>query len=321
MTAAKRGGWFDRTDALAAGYSDTEIRSRVRAGRWVRLCRGAYAELRPGEESLANWDRVQWRHLRAAKAVYHRLGGRAVVSHQSALLLHGLEAGGLDLTRIHVTRLTGHGRADASVVQHSPRPEVVDPVEVGGVLATPGPRSVVEAIRYARYPIAVSVVDEALRKVIASRDQLADALALFAGRVGIGTANRAVEFGDGRSESVGESRLRVLLSDLGLPPPIPQVEIRDESARLIGRVDFLLERWGLIIEFDGVLKYGGRTSAALVAEKAREDRLRDLGYEVVRVIWAELAQPAEVVRRIRLAIRRSSARRAPIAGSATAAGL
>ncbi len=234
MTAARRGGWFDRADSLAAGYTDKEIRSRIKSGQWVRLCRGAYAEVGPDDKSLTEWDRERRRHLRTAKAIYHRLGGRAVLSHQSALVLRGLEVGGLDLSRVHLTRLAGHSRADASAYQHAARPKVDRPVEVDGALATPGPRSVVEAIRYTSYPVAVSVVDEALREGVTTTTDLVDALELFAGRTGIGTAASAVRFGDARSESVGESRLRVMLADLGLPAPVPQVEIRDDSGHLVG---------------------------------------------------------------------------------------
>jgi hypothetical protein len=59
-----------------------------------------------------------------------------------------------------------------------------------------------------------------------------------------------------------------------------QVEIRDASGRLIGRVDILLERV-TIVEFDGATKYGNADD--LVAEKWREDDLRSRGYQVVRV--------------------------------------
>lgn len=170
---------------------------------------------------------------------------------------------------------------------------------------TAGPRSVVETIRTTPYPVAVSVVDQALRHGKAGVEQLNEVLGLFAGRQGIAMAARAVRFGDGRAESVGESRLRVLLADLGLPAPIPQAEIRDAGGCLIARVDFLVDCWRLVIEFDGAVKYGEGDSAALVAEKVREDRLRDLGYEVVRVTWSDLAQPAEVIMRIRRAIDRS----------------
>jgi hypothetical protein len=141
---------------------------------------------------------------------------------------------------------------------------------------------------------------------------LSKALELFSSSVGIGTAVRAVGFGDGRSESVGESRLRVLLADLGLPAPVLQAEIRDAAGVLVARVDFLLARWGIVIEFDGAVKYAGTGAEALIAEKRREDRIRDLGYEVVRVVWADLAAPAELVGRIRRAIARSQARRTPL---------
>ena len=319
--AAKRGGWFDRLDAIRAGYSDDEIGQRVRAGRWVRLCRGAYAEPGPDDESRPEWDRATWRHVRAAKAVHHRLDGRAVVSHQSALLLHGVAVSDLDLSRVHVTNLVGRGRSGGKVCQHAARPPVLDPVDVDGVQLTPGARSVVETIRYTSYQVAVSVVDAALRQGAATPDQLLAAVELFAKRPGTRAAARAVLFGDGRSESVGESRLRVLLADLGLPEPILQPEIRDAANRLVARVDFLLARWGVIIEFDGALKYGGTGADALIAEKVREDRLRDLGFEVVRVTWADLTQPLELIARIRRAIDRSQLRQAPVAGSVRDTGL
>lgn len=269
-TAAKRGGWFDRRDALAAGYTDDQVHARVRDGRWQRLCRGAYAIPGPDDESLAAWNKASWQHRMAAKAIYHRLGGRAIVSHQSALLLHGVEVSDLDLSRVHLTRADGFGRSSASVCQHAARPAVLDAVEVDRERLTPGARSVVETIRATPYPVAVSVVDAALRQGVATAEQLADALDLFAGRTGIGTAERAVRFGDARSESVGESRLRVLLADLGLPEPSLQAEIRDVGGRLVARVDFLLERWGVIVEFDGALKYAGcRRRGADCGEDAR----------------------------------------------------
>jgi hypothetical protein len=68
-----------------------------------------------------------------AKAVYHRLGGRAVLSHQSALLVHGVEISDVDLSCVHITRLSGCGRRGESVRQHASRPPVTDPVEVDGV--------------------------------------------------------------------------------------------------------------------------------------------------------------------------------------------
>ncbi|TCC44083.1 hypothetical protein E0H75_34995 [Kribbella capetownensis] len=317
LIAAGRGDWFTRADANASGYTDADIHRRMTAGRWIRLTRGAYAQ--PGSEvaSMAAWDRAAWLHRRAAKAVYHRLAGRAVVSHQSALLLYGVQVSELDLRRVHVTRVSGLGRSGSTVCQHAARPPVVESVEQDGVRVTHGARAVVEAIRATSYPVAVSVVDQALRRRVAMAEQLTTALSLFDGRPGNNTATRAVLFADSRSESVGESRLRVMLADLGLPSPTLQPEIRDEQGALVARVDFLLAECGVVIEFDGAIKYRDGTPDALIAEKVREDRLRDLGYQVVRVCWPDLARPLDLLARIRRAIGRAQS--GSIAGYVTAA--
>ena len=312
----RRGGWFSRGDAIAAGYSDADLRREVASGRWLRITRGAYARRGPEVEAMPAWEQAAWLHVRTARAVYHRLGGRSVVSHQSALLLHGVRVSELDLRRVHVTQRVGAGRSGAAVCQHAPRPPIDLVVEIDGVQTTTGARAVVEAVRATSYPIAVSVVDQALRLRIATPQQLTDALAPFARRSGIRTAGRAVEFGDGRAESVGESRLRVVLSDLGLAQPLPQAEIRDEYGSLVARVDFLFPQYGVIVEFDGAVKYSDGNPKALMAEKVREDRLRDLGYQVVRVSWADLTHPAALLHTIHRAIARS--RPASIAGYFTA---
>jgi very-short-patch-repair endonuclease len=118
---------------------------------------------------------------------------------------------------------------------------------------------------------------------------------------------------DPACESVGETRTRLLLMDVGFAVR-SQVEVR-EGARLVGRVDFLVGD-KVVVEFDGALKYGGvEGRAALVAEKRREDALRSLGYTVVRVTWADLADPAPVVARIRRALSGSYARGADVPAS------
>jgi very-short-patch-repair endonuclease len=93
----------------------------------------------------------------------------------------------------------------------------------------------------------------------------------------------------------------------------PQVAIPGSRAV----VDFLLDEAPVVIEFDGRVKYGRdadepdpfghRRSREQVVwdEKRREDRLRELGYEVIRVIWSDLDSPRELAARIRRAVERS----------------
>ncbi|SOC55818.1 hypothetical protein SAMN05421879_10647 [Ornithinimicrobium cerasi] len=110
---------------------------------------------------------------------------------------------------------------------------------------------------------------------------------------------------DGRSQSVGESRSRWLLHLLGFGRATPQFEVRDRTT-LYGVVDLKLADHAVIVEFDGTTKYTGRGD--LLAEKRREDQIRDLGYEVVRLTWSDLAHPRLVRQKILAAIARAQAR-------------
>jgi very-short-patch-repair endonuclease len=91
----------------------------------------------------------------------------------------------------------------------------------------------------------------------------------------------------------------LVFAGLGLPAPELQAEIRDVGGRLVGWVDFLFREQRLIVEFEGRVKYDGADGRdALFREKRREDALRALGYQVVRLIWRDLHDPALVGRLI-----------------------
>jgi len=122
-------------------------------------------------------------------------------------------------------------------------------------------------------------------------------LALGAARLGPGrrSAHEAVRLADAGSESPGESWSRLVFAQLRLPRPRLQAEIRDDSGRFVAQVDFLFEEPRIVVEFDGLVQYAGwHGRDALAAEKTREDRLRRLGYVVVRLKWADLRDPARV---------------------------
>jgi len=140
-----------------------------------------------------------------------------------------------------------------------------------------------------------------------------DELLLWLGRLSrspmLSSARHVVALADARSESPGESRTRVILHGLGIRDLKPQVVIRDGAGRVVARVDFLLGSSPVVIEFDGLVKYDGVTGKrALVDEKAREDRLRALGYEIVRLTWADLAKPGRVKAMVLAAVQRSGGR-------------
>lgn len=65
----------------------------------------------------------------------------------------------------------------------------------------------------------------------------------------------------------------------------------------MARVDFLFSELGVVGEFDGLVKYRSAfrgtqaVEEVVIAEEAREDELRALGWLVVRWTWRELGTP------------------------------
>ncbi|MEV4259889.1 type IV toxin-antitoxin system AbiEi family antitoxin domain-containing protein [Kribbella sp. NPDC049584] len=297
VVVGARGGWFSRADAAEAGYSAGELRLRVRQGRWLRLSRDVYVDPSSWPASEASWDRARRMHVLATRAVVTRMGPDAVVSHQSAAVLHGLPTWGLDLSQVHVTRPAKRTRSDSRVLVHRSPIDTDEITEVDGIRITTPARTVAETTCTSSYDVGVVLADAAVHRRLVTPAELIAAADRHKHWPGVPRARAAALFADGLSESVGESRLRVLMADEGLPHPRLQVEIRDQDGRLIGRVDFLLFD-ELIVEFDGVEKYGDN-GQAVVAEKWREDRLRARGYQMVRVSWRDLDHPRTTADRIR----------------------
>jgi hypothetical protein len=147
--------------------------------------------------------------------------------------------------------------------------------------------------------------DGALHRKLLTPEQLSVAAERVRGIPGSRSARRVVTFADRLSESVGESRSRVMMLRAGLPRPRLQFQVYDDSGAWLGRSDYAWNDGRLLGEFDGLVKYGrllkpGETAGdVVVKEKLREDAFRDTGARVVRWVWADLAHPADVVHRIR----------------------
>ncbi len=232
----------------------------------------------------------------------------ALLSHVSAVVSHDLPIFGMSLGRAFLIRPVG-----AEVLTQS---FVIRP---GGAA-----NSVVSSLGRAVDP-ARAIVQHTLDNGVAAGLVAADA-ALHRGVIDMSALQQAVEevrgwprssrtktlmtFVDGRSESVGESRLRLDLALAGVPV-VPQVVIREPSGAFVARVDLLVRGTKIVIEFDGLVKYRENASEVVVAEKLREDRLRGLGYLVVRVTWADLARPDRVLALVRAALQTQARISAP----------
>jgi hypothetical protein len=296
-----------RPELLAAGFSDPELRRLVRAGRLTPVRRGAYVLGSVPDDVLA-------RHALTVEAAIGELAPDAVVSHVSAAVLHGLRIWGLRLDRVHVTRPRRSGGRRGSLVHvHTAAVDPREIVVIAGVAVTSLARTVADLARMLPFEQAVVLGDAAMfheRADRASKADLLSALDAEPRRPGTRAARRAIAFSNGLSESVGESRSRVAIAEAGLPPPVLQWEVHAAATgAFIGRVDAGWPGLRTVGEFDGLVKYG-RTlrpgqdiTEVLVAEKLREDALRDEDLGVVRWIWADLTDFAPTARRLRARFR------------------
>jgi hypothetical protein len=289
-----------RHEALAAGMSVEDVMHLVKIGAWRRIRRGAYAE-REVFDALT----PEQRHLVVAGAVMRMLAAPAVLGHVTGSIAHGLPTWGTDLREVHVVRPSPrHGsRREAGVRHHSALLPDEQLVQVGGLDVTSAARSLIDHARTVPFEAAVCTLDAALHAEVVRRDELLAMLRWQQDWPGSRQAGRAVAFADGRSESVGETRGRVRIHEAGLPVPELQADILDSHGIFAGRSDFLMLEHATIGEFDGRMKYRLKDEDSdpldvLVREKAREDRLRALGFQVVRITWEDLERGPLWIRRL-----------------------
>ena len=221
-------------------------------------------------------------HALTARAIVRRLPGYAV-SHISALTLWDLPVAAGHLERVHVSQVVeGRARSAGRLVVHEP----VDAADVVGHLGVDVVRPALAVLQCARSSMTTGLIaaDAAVRTGLSTREQLM----AEAQTRGLGySAHRVAELASGLSESPGESWTRLFLAGLGVEAR-QQVAVHDRDGRFVARVDFLLPELGVVVEFDGAVKYEGADGReALVREKRREDDLRALGYRVVRLTWAD----------------------------------
>lgn len=307
------------------GVSKETVARLVRVSALVRVRQDALV-LATSLTAATPWERSEL----LARAVGHSLcsahdpepaRGTHALSHRTALGIRSLPywPGG---DRVHLVRTDGRrGRQDRTVVVHQPVDEewidAVDGIRTvrpvlaalqiaasegveAGLVALDGVLHAAEELDRARQgrPFGRCVDGP---EVAAVRSEIDAALNLSFGN-GLGAVRRVVELADGGSASVGESRSRYALHTLDLGPFLTQFPVRTDGV-LLGLADLKLSRWKVLVEFDGQVKYSA--TGALFAEKLREDQLRDLGYEVVRITWADLEHPARIRTKILAAIARA----------------
>jgi hypothetical protein len=291
-----------RRELLARGQTDQQIRRMLKDKVLVRIRHGAYidaglwADLSPAD-----------RHRALIRAVLKRAHPATVVTHISAAVERGMPVWGISLEEVHTTRTDGKtGRREAGVRHHrGALPE--DQVEIiHGVPVSTAARCGVEIMTLTTVEPALVTINAMLHAGVLTKEQLAEMTSVCKHWPETLTSHLVLRLCDAAIESVGESRAWFMCWEQGLPCPVPQVEVHDETGALIARLDFAWPEFGVWMEFDGREKYkryrrdGETLEEFLMREKAREEQVSQLtGWTCIRISWADLQHPAALANRIR----------------------
>jgi predicted transcriptional regulator of viral defense system len=160
LLALQHGGYFDRADALAHGFSKQLLQHHVATGRFERVYPGVYrlavAPPAQHDDLLLAWV---WSNYRGA------------VSHDSALALYGLS----DLlpSHIHLTVPVDFRRASGPYTIHRvPLPDA-DRTTYEGVATTTAARAIVDAAADGADPEQIArAVDQSIARGLATGPQI-----------------------------------------------------------------------------------------------------------------------------------------------------
>lgn len=300
---------FDLREAAAAGLSARVVGRAVRGQVVRRIDRGVFVGERVWRESSP-----RDRHLLLTAAAA-RSRPWAVVSHHSAACQLGLP---LPLRIPDWVALS----TDRSAV--TGMPQGVSRLEPGqlpthhiqmidGLQVTSAARTVIDCMRELALPDAVAIGDAALRGGLVNPAEIEAVRHEQRGWPFITAADTGLSLLDPLRETWFESWSFTRLWQLGADLPESQVSVYDHRGRFLGRVDGLWRDEATVAEADGSGKYLGEfdpngasaesAARAVVAEKLREDRMRDCGLEFVRwdlaMMLRDAADVADQVARTR----------------------
>ena len=326
---------FTRAQARAAGLTDRQVTARLASGALTASRRGVLRRRdddpngkssTTGKGSAAGAGSAHGGPDNAARgtpspvplevraALLASPRRELVISHATAARILGLPRPLAGWPEPQFTATSGPTRhrnglqvkvaplADAEVVEHL------------GLRLTSPARTVADCLRTVSDRDALAMVDAALHRRLVVDDSVLEVLLTQAGWPGVTNARKILALADGRRESPLESWSAWAFASTAVPAPAWQVEIREPDGRLIGRADCW---WGagVVGEADGRSKYalaaaeqGGNSAAVfqvLQAERRREQRLRDVGADVVRWSSGEVLKPTaarQLAARIRAAI-------------------
>jgi hypothetical protein len=267
---------FTRQQALGAGITKHQLTRLLEDGLLRRVLHGVYAAAQAPDTQLFR-----------ALAIRLVVPVGCIVTDESAGWLAGADMVLRPGSHLATPPLTafgtwGKGRLRNGLVDSGTRDLLPhDLTEIHGVWCTTPLRTALDLGRMRHRDRALAGLDQMLRLGTFTRDELLQELPRFKGMRGVRQLRVLAPIADGRSESPGESALRLRFHDACVPLPEPQREVHDENGRFIGRVDLMVEELRFIAEYNGERFHGEDRREY---DASRLEALEDAGHTVV-VFW------------------------------------
>ncbi len=265
-------GPFDLEEARRHGLT----KHQLVGASWRRIGVGFYA-----------WHEIADNPTVVLIAAQRRLPSSAVFSGPTAAWMHGLDLPPCNPVEVtlppdsriaHVAGISVR-RAELRTHEMSTR---------HGLRATSVVRTVADLGRRSSIVEAVAALDAALHQRLVKFVQINAWLESHRGFPGTARLRGAIELAEPATESVTETRLRLLLMFAGLPRPLAQVPLYDDAGRFVGRPDLYYPQQRLAIEYDGSMH-----RMSLTADNRRQNRLINAGYRLLRFSAADVLSAAD----------------------------
>ena len=279
--AARQHGNVTHAQMRALGLSRGEIAERCSQGWLIRRHTGVYAVGHVPSTRESRWH-----------AGVLALGEGAVLGHVAAGAHWGILPRSA-VTEVIVPTTAGRTRRDGILVHRQRLPAAHTTVHRGIPVTTPI-RTLLDLAAVLPTTALAKAFEEAQVKLHVPPAPLAAEVLSRPRQRGNAKLRRilvgAVDPADVRS--VLELRFLRMCASHGIPRP--QVNVRIGAWTL----DFLWPDRGLVVETDGSAFH--RTAAARRRDAIKDDFLRELGLDVVRLTWADVTErPAEAAARLR----------------------
>ncbi len=217
----------------------------------------------------------------------------------SAAWWYGIRLAGNDDRVVAASPRLVHVDGPRGVVIHQTPLDLQDITAAAGLKITTPARAAWDVATLEALPTAVAAIDAMLHAGVLNTGDLTSRIALSSGLWRVSRARHVLSLVDGRSESPPESRLRITFLDAGLPPAVPQYEVR-RNGEFVARVDLAWPAARVAVEYDGAHH---ADPLQMRRDRRRLNALVDAGWLIIHATASDLYAPTTLIAQVRAALR------------------